>query len=751
MKTKRFKKLLLTCLSCFLFLSLICSSLFMLTGKTSNVIADEIPNISLDKVDSPISGRTSWANASRPLGFVIYLNDVSFTLNQVHLQNGMTAESLAKISFTRGETTVASPVLICASKDGGYGSKSFFAFFFGGALASETVNEYQEGDRVIIDEGCILKCAEGSYNVSEKIDYEYDGSSWVAVVEEKEWTVTNVTTSAWVATSRKLGVDVYRSAAAQSAEPLSTNTGMLALVNDATKVTYTRNGVSEHPSIIRGVNAYVAYCFAGTTIGAVDTTPLNGDLFTVETGFVFKYNASDAKRYYAAKLQYEYFNGTWKTRSYSGTGTWVNSSIDSTKSTYSNNIGCLGVRTFCTDTTISATQTDGIQNTVFDLTKITFYRQGATYHPTRIIGANYTMHYLFGGIPNDSFVSGDMLRIEEGFSFIYNNLRYTYDEAELYVFTGSSWQVPSLSGGVTGMNVKLNENINALFTCKLPVANFDDGTNRMFLTVAGSEQQTILITDGMEKSRADGFVSFVVPVELNPTLLTADIQFYFRSDYNANYYFSNAFHTTVKDYCDYVIGHSASEEQVDLVKALLNYGGYAQVFFNVNTDNLANAGLYPTDDPIDSVVVSDECVVGGSSATGLTVNTMQLYLETTPTLRFYFTLDGGYEIDDYTYRFKLENSDTYYNLTSEDGTVGYDDVAGKYYFEVADIPAKFMGTRFTAEVKNKSDNSYYTIETSVYCYIKIALDNVNTTEAKANMLKALYVYGTSATAFVNAN
>lgn len=741
MKTKKFKKLLLTCLSCFLFLSLICSSLFMLTGKTSNVFADEIPNISLDKVDSPISGRTSWANASRPLGFVIYLNGVSFATGNtnVHLQNGMTAESLAKITFTR-ENKSATPALICAGSDGGYSSKSFFAFFFGGSLASETVNEYQEGDRVIIDEGCILKCAEGSYNVSEKIDYEYDGSSWVAVVEEKEWTVTNVTTSVWVMDKRKLGVDIYRNQAAQTAEPLTNNnTGMLELVNDATKVTYTRNGVSEHPSIIIGNNAYVAYCFKGDTIGATDTTPLNGDLFTVETGFVFKYNASDANRYYAAKLQYEYFNGTWRACSYTDTGIWANSSVDSGKSIYSSDSNGIGIRTFCTDKTISATQTDGIQNTVFDLTKITFYRQGSQYHPTRIIGATYTMHYLFSSVSNAGFVSGDMLVIEEGFSFIYNGYRYVYDEREQYVFTGSSWQVPSLSGSVVSMNVKLNENINAVFTCKLPTDNVDNGTNQIFVTVSG-EESVIDVSTCEQKARDEEWVTFEVPVELNPTLLTADIQFYFRSFVDETVYSSKVFHKNVKEYCDYFI-QNGTAEQVEMVKALLNYGGYSQTYFGINTDNLANEGLYETDDPIDSVDVEDALVQSATTASGLTFKSMQLYLETTPTMRFYFTLDDGYAIDEYTFKLTTNND---YSLIP-----GYDEKHNRYYVDVADIPAKYIGTTFTVSVNNNNDNSVYTIESSINCYIKIALNNLDITTEKANMLKALYVYGNCANAFAN--
>lgn len=736
----RVKKLLLTFLSLSLTLSLICLSAFMLADKTQNAYADDVQNVNADYVDVPYEGRTKWTNSSRPLGFVLYLKGVSFAANQVHLQNGiMTAESLAKITFTRGETSQSSPVLVCATKDGAV-NKSCFCFFFGGALVGETENTYQEGDRVIIEEGCILKCAEGSFNVAAKIDYEYNGSSWVKVVEEKEWAVTNVTTSIWVhATARKLGVDIYRSSAAQTVDPLTdNNTGMLALVNDSTKVTYTRNGISENPNTIVGNNAYVAYCFKGDTIGAADTTPLNGDLFTIETGFVFKYNASDANRYYAAKLQYEYFNGTWKTCSYSGTGVWANSSLDAVKSIYSSDNNGIGIRAFCTDKTISAAQTDGIQNTVFDLNKITLYRQGSQFHPTRIIGAQYTMNYLFKDVPNDAFISGDMLQIEKGFSFIYNDLRYTYDTSELYVFTGSSWQVPSLSGSFKSMNVKLNENINAEFTCTLPVDNFDEGETRLYLTVSG-EQTTTLINSGMETKREDGNVFFKVPVKLDPTLLTADIQFYFRWTSGGTAKFSKVFHKTVKEYCDYYIENPTSDEQADLVKALLNYGGYSQTYYGVNTGNLANTGLYE-ENPIDDVEITDGSVISETAATGLSFTALQLFLDTTPTMRFYFELDDGYSIGNYSFKLVFGGKD--YRLTPD-----YDEDNKRYYVDVENIPARHIGSRFTISAANKDDDFAFTVESSINCYIKTAIENENNGEAKKNMLKALYWYGVCAAAY----
>ena len=610
MKTQKTRKILLALLSFVLLLSLICLSPVIQTNKTSNAIADDIPSISLDKVDSPFAGRTSWTNASRPLGFAIYLNNnVSFTADQVHLQNDMTADNLAKISFTRGETTQSTPVLVCATIDGGYYAKSCFVFFFGGALANQPINEYQNGDKAVIEEGCVLKCKEGSYLVSEKIEYEY-------------------------------------------------------------------------------------------------------------------------------------LNGVWKACSYSSTATWKNVSVSSERSMYTGPKMGMGITTYSNNKNITAPQTDGIQNSVFDLTKITLFRQGKEFHPTRIIGATYTMHYMFLDLPiTDKFVSGDMLKIEEGFSFFYNDTRYTYAETEVYVFTGSSWQVPSLNVRVESMNVALNENIDAVFTFKLPIANVENGTNSIYVTVSG-EETVVDLNTCVEKERGEEFVTFAVFIELNPTLLTADIQFYFKSTVGDNISFSKVYHKTIKEYCEYFI-QNGTEKQVNLVKALLNYGGYSQVFFNVNTDTLANDGLYQTNDPINDVVVSDESVISQTSASGITFKAIQLYLETTPTLRFYFTIDVAYTIDNYAFKLTT-NKD--FELTPE-----YDEESGRYYVDAENIPAKLIGKTFTISVKNTTDNTVYTIESSINCYIKIALANPDTTTEKANMLKALYVYGVCADAFAAAS
>ncbi len=270
--------------------------------------------LSIDKAASPISGRTSWANASRPLGVVIYLNGVSFAENQVNLQTGMTSESLAKITFTRGETT-ETPVLICASRDGGYGSKSFFAFFFGGDLVGETVNEYQEGDKVVIDEGCVLKCAEGSYRFNGAIEYIYDGTQWAVPESEPETIeysgigvpVDGITN--WGKNNGYVGIVIYN-------EGLHFEENQVHLENnpwtETEKVTFTRDAVMEECVLIaagldgsKGI-CYCSYFFGGdlknTSLQTGDTVKIKGD---------FAFTTKEGRYSYGTDLEFIYDGTLW--------------------------------------------------------------------------------------------------------------------------------------------------------------------------------------------------------------------------------------------------------------------------------------------------------------------------------------------------------------------------------------------------------------------------------------------------------
>ena len=66
---------------------------------------------------------------------------------------------------------------------------------------------------------------------------------------------------------------------------------------------------------------------------------------------------------------------------------------------------------------------------------------------------------------------------------------------------------------------------------------------------------------------------------------------------------------SVKEYADYIIDHQDDSEiyakAVDLVKAMLNYGAYSQIYFDKNTSDLANADLTEDEKDVSGVTADD--------------------------------------------------------------------------------------------------------------------------------------------------
>lgn len=108
---------------------------------------------------------------------------------------------------------------------------------------------------------------------------------------------------------------------------------------------------------------------------------------------------------------------------------------------------------------------------------------------------------------------------------------------------------------------------------------------------------------------------------------------------------------SVKDYADYLLAHKANNptflEAAELVKKMLNYGAYAQRYFDKNPTDLANEGLYDADKALGDVTVTapqtefnlpDEITYEGATLSLKSETTLSLYFKSEHTLTF--TVDG---------------------------------------------------------------------------------------------------------------
>ena len=184
---------------------------------------------------------------------------------------------------------------------------------------------------------------------------------------------------------------------------------------------------------------------------------------------------------------------------------------------------------------------------------------------------------------------------------------------------------------------------------------------------------------------------------------------------------------SVKGYADYLIDHAAESEEwskaLPLVKAMLNYGAYAQIYFDKTSTGLANEKLDETEKELGDVEISAaEPVIGdlpgdttyeGATLSLKSETTLSLYFKSSETLRF---TCGDYKVE-----------------TVPNGSYQVARIRG--------IKAKNIGDVFTLNVSGAE------VKYSPLNYCKNKLADSGTAENLRNVLKALYLYYEAADAY----
>ncbi|MBR6961004.1 MAG: hypothetical protein IKH76_11060, partial [Clostridiales bacterium] len=101
---------------------------------------------------------------------------------------------------------------------------------------------------------------------------------------------------------------------------------------------------------------------------------------------------------------------------------------------------------------------------------------------------------------------------------------------------------------------------------------------------------------------------------------------------------------SVSDYARYLLEHTDGNEQYrkasELVRALINYGAYAQKYFGIAPDTPANAGYEYTEDEMDNVSFADPGYEVTGLPAGVTFEGASLSLKYETTLSLYFKYEG---------------------------------------------------------------------------------------------------------------
>lgn len=198
---------------------------------------------------------------------------------------------------------------------------------------------------------------------------------------------------------------------------------------------------------------------------------------------------------------------------------------------------------------------------------------------------------------------------------------------------------------------------------------------------------------------------------------------------------------SVKEYASELLSKSNEypAETVKLVKALLNYGTAAQTFFKYNTDNPANGILSNADKAVDAADFDAyKAVIKADSANGqnngLSYYGSSLICKSEMTVRHYFILDNGSDINNY--KFSYIDTDGYeVSLTPKKASDG-----GVYCVDISGIMACGLYKNYVCRVTGMDSSQIIELNYGPLSYAySVANDKDSSIELK-NLMNALYMY-----------
>ena len=197
---------------------------------------------------------------------------------------------------------------------------------------------------------------------------------------------------------------------------------------------------------------------------------------------------------------------------------------------------------------------------------------------------------------------------------------------------------------------------------------------------------------------------------------------------------------SVKEYATELLSKSNEypEETIKLVKALLNYGTAAQNFFKYNTDKPANAGLSDTDKAVaaadfaayKAVIKTDSA---NSQSNGLTYYGSSLICKSEMTVRHYFMVNEGCDINNY--KFSYVNADgNEVSLTPKKASDGV------YCVDINGIMARNLNSNYACKVTGKNKTCIFELDYGPFSYSQKVINSGNSSDELKNLVNALYWY-----------
>ena len=327
-------------------------------------------------------------------------------------------------------------------------------------------------------------------------------------------------------------------------------------------------------------------------------------------------------------------------------------------------------------------------------------------------------------------------------AYALNQLTWTTDKAAVtlnatgsansFTFTAEyASESPAVS--LYGRSITLKDNIDVNYYMEMSDSVFEHDAYLEFKI--GGQTYKLNASDAAEvNENGKTLYKFSCPVNAAQMSDTIETRIVIDNKTEEEYSYS------VKEYATELLSKSNEypEETIKLVKALLNYGTAAQNFFKYNTDKPANAGLSDTDKAVaaadfaayKAVIKTDSA---NSQSNGLTYYGSSLICKSEMTVRHYFMVNEGCDINNY----KFSYVNVYGNEVSLTPKKASD---GVYCVDINGIMARNLNSNYACKVTGKNKTCIFELDYGPFSYSQKVINSENSSAELKNLVNALYWY-----------
>mgnify|MGYP000555101384 FL=1 len=289
------------------------------------------------------------------------------------------------------------------------------------------------------------------------------------------------------------------------------------------------------------------------------------------------------------------------------------------------------------------------------------------------------------------------------------------------------------SGDLKGLSLSLSDDIGLNLVMQLSDSLLIDKDNAYVeFTLEGSKKSTRVYLKDADKVNYNGADCYSFKYRVNAAEMTKKVNAVLHS----NDWTGQTYSYSVYDYASKILAEPEGSEyksSAPLIKAMLNYGGYAQTYFNEKTDALANKGLYnKTNDPVlttNTTVSKDYNYAVFNNNMGVSFIGGSLVLNSGTDLKLYYSMDD-------------KNMANNINVSVNGQNVAPEYDGNIMCIRVPDISISSFGDTYNVKisVNGKEINQKY----SAMTYMYKALNAQNSNTKLNNVVKALYLYNEAA-------